>query len=203
MNSILRPKSVASPSIRPSCRSGSAIPERWHRRPRAVAVALNHLSVIERRLAQTEPAVRRSKPLLTIPTVAAQAGPDCGASHVKHAIEDGRIVWAWRIGAGKSARAETRILRHSAEHYVKTLGRAPESELTWLQVLAMVLPIGEAFPCSRLMCWWSATAALGRDLVAEGSLRAVGNASARRGRGGSQLITRDSAIEFLRTRRIL
>jgi hypothetical protein len=164
---------------------------------------LNRMSVVERRLAQTEPAARRRKPLLTIGTVAAQAGADCGAEHVKHAIEDGRIVWAWRIGAGHSARTETRILRHSAEHYAKTLGQSMEPELTWAQVLAQVLPDGQAFPCSRLMCWWSATAALGRDLIAEGSLRAVGDASPRPGRSGSQLITRASAIEFLRTRRIL
>lgn len=203
INPAPRSKSVASPSIRPSCRGDSAPPARWNRRPRAGIITLNQMSVVERRLAQTEPAARRGKPLLTIATVAAQTGPDCGARHVNHAIEDGRIVWAWRISAGKSARAETRILRHSAEHYVKTLGRTPEPEITWVQVLAIVLPVGEAFPCSRLMCWWSATAALGRDLIIEGSLRAVGDASARPGRGGSQLVTRASAIEFLRARRIL
>ena len=202
-------RETEKPAIRPTCRgqhfprADSAAPERWHRRPRAGFVLLNQMSVVERRLAQTEPAARRGKPLLTIATVAAQAGPDCGATHVKHAIEDGRIVWAWRIGAGKAARTETRILRHSAEHYVKTLGRTLEPELTWSQVVAMVLPVGEAFPCSRLMCWWSATASLGRDLIAEGSLCAVGDASPRKGRAGSQLVTRASAVEFLRTRRIL
>ena len=209
MNPNNSPIAPVRPPVRPTCRAAAARPpeaeafERAHRRPRCEGMTLNQMSVVERRLAQTEPAVRRRKPLLTIATVAAQAGADCGSDHVKHAIEDGRIAWAWRIGAGQAARSEARVLRHSAEHYAKTLGRTLEPELTWLQVLAMALPEGDAFPCSRLMCWWSATASLGRDLIAEGSLCVVGETSARRGRGGSQLVTRASAIEFLRTRRIL
>jgi len=163
---------------------------------------LRHLRLMERRLAALKLAARVRKPLLTVATVAAEVGADCSWQHVIKAIEDGRIAWAWRINAAGAVRPEIRVLRHSARHYARTLGARPEPELTWDDVLHMTLPEGRTIPCSRLMCWWSAGTDLGRNLIDEGSLRTEGGTAPRPGPGGSLLITRDSAVEFLKTRRI-
>ena len=173
------------------CRSG-----------RPLSAAGRQMRLLERRLAAVRLAARVRKPLLTVATVAAEVGADCGWHHVMRAVEEGRIVWAWRINAAHSTRNEVRILRHSARHYARTLGARPEPELSWDEVLAVALPEGEAIPCTRLMCWWSAAAELGQVLMAEGSLSSVAGTANRRGPGGSRLVTRASAIEFLKSRRI-
>lgn len=146
---------------------------------------------------------RRRKPLLTVAAVAAEVGVDCTSEQVRRAIECGQIGWAWAIGVSGSMRSEVRILRHSAEHYARTLGRTAEPALTWVEVAGMIFPgAGPAYPSAQLVNWWSADPQLGLGLIKAGYWRAVGSGGKRGGRGATPLVTRESVVEFLKQRRI-
>jgi hypothetical protein len=146
---------------------------------------------------------RRRKPLLTVAAVAAEVGVDCTSEQIRRAIESGQVGWAWAIGLSRSRRSEVRILRHSAEHYARTLGLTAEPSLTWAEVVGMILPgEGPVYPSAQLVNWWSADPQLGLGLIKAGYWRAVGSGGKRGGRGATPLVTRESVVEFLKQRRI-
>jgi hypothetical protein len=160
---------------------------------------------IQTKLAPLDREARAPKPLLSINAAAAFIGSNHDGDDVLELIDLGLIAWAWNIGSKKAERREVRVLLASVQFYARTGGKGIAPEFSWEQVLGMVLPDGGGKPVyenARLMRRWSASSELGLDLLWEKCLRVAPGCEWGRGRNGSPLFTRESVVEFLKSRRM-
>ena len=151
-----------------------------------------------------------TKPLVSLETAAAHLGGGVDVDDVLLLLEaqtadaGPALDWCWNIGSKRAARAERRILTDCLRCH---LSKEPQPARTWEQVLALVLPHDKAsdelyFSARRLLTFWSAGADLALDLIRERELRTFEGTKWHRGRGGEALVSRASAVEFLKRRRI-
>lgn len=146
------------------------------------------------------------RPVVTIKTAMGFLGADFSEDDVLGLIDSGAVEVAWNVGSISASRKEVRILAHSLDSYIRLGGVKPMQPLADSLVLKAVLPPqADGKPWIETIAFAESLligSDLANDLLREGSLIAFRGSEPRRGRGGSALITRESALQFLKQRRI-
>jgi hypothetical protein len=113
-------------------------------------------------------------------------------------IESGALTWAWDIASADAERREIRVWRECMAAELSGLPQPdPDAEA---QALATVLPPGDEIRSSQLRRRWTASQGHIQHLIDQHLLQGLN--APRRGPYGYVRISRSSAVNFLRTRRI-
>lgn len=119
------------------------------------------------------------------------------ADQVREMILSGELLWAFDIGASPVKR-EVRVLALSVDDCLaKSFQDRP-----WLEIADWILPDQAAVSAKDLAQSWSCDPDHVAALIRKKLLHRVPNTLWRRGPGGSPMIERSSAIEFLKSRRV-
>ncbi len=128
---------------------------------------------------------------------------------VEAMIDSGAIIWAWNLArqdvfATEDGKREIRILTRC----VRDLQQQQETSVTEEEAIRLVLGSRLEFAPTfirgsrlALRLWFCSTDHV-VNLCKDGSLQIAPGTSWQRGRGGSPVITWDSAAQFLKTRRM-
>jgi len=134
------------------------------------------------------------------------AGPalDLTLEEVTHACESGQLAWAFDLAVPGARRREIRIWRGSIHRWIATGGRdaGAGADIPLDQILADILP-GKHDPLtSEIKRRWMVSRDLIADLITAGAIRVSRPAAAKQGIHAASRISRSSATQFLKTRRI-
>lgn len=120
------------------------------------------------------------------------------------AIESGRLLWAFNI-AGSAAKSRlVRVLAASVQNMVdgKKLPPRPAAE-EWQQVVRTIFPTSApSIPAKEIALAWSCSTTHLINLCDQRLLRLAKGTPRHSGPGGSPLVVFESAVEFLRARRV-
>lgn len=121
------------------------------------------------------------------------------------AIGDGRLLWAFNIAGKKAKRALVRVLAVSVYKFVE--GRQPPTiseEEQWKQVQRMIFPTPglASIPAKDIVLAWNTSGTHILNLCDEGLLRLAKGTRRHSGKHGSPQVEYQSAVDFLRTRRV-
>lgn len=145
-----------------------------------------------------------------IPMEAAVVLLDRSEEEVMAAIESGGLSAAWDIGASTRERREIRIYRESLLAFLAGV-RGPEDdfvrgatpgaagEVSTLE--DRIIPHRDV-RSTELRRWWSCSNNLVRDLIILGHLTVCGGGAAASGPNAYRVLSRDSVVAFLRSRRV-
>jgi hypothetical protein len=116
-------------------------------------------------------------------------------------IDSGEIAWAWNIAARDAGRAELRILAACLPDH--TMPAAATAELPLDSVIRLVYGPKKPFIWGKdFYRFWNCDSGHLFNLIADKSLKVLPNTGWRPGRGGSPCVTWNSAVEFLKSRRV-
>ncbi|MDB6109171.1 MAG: hypothetical protein JWR69_921 [Pedosphaera sp.] len=142
-------------------------------------------------------------PLMDVAAVRGVLGAEFNQDDVLDLIDLGLLPWSWNLAVREAGRREIRVLAACVKHYQLTGGFRPFPDMTEAQVWKLILPHDKPFVESiDLATAFNATSDLLLDLIRAGLLQRVDGTECRRGRGGSPLVSRDSVVTFLKSRRI-
>jgi hypothetical protein len=155
-------------------------------------------------LATTIKPISLNRPLVSVWTVLSVTDFKT-EDEVLAAIADGRLLWAFNIAGKKAKRALVRVLAVSVYNFVE--GRLPPTiseDEQWKQVQRMIFPTPglASIPAKDVAIAWNASGTHILNLCDQGLLRLAKGTHYHSGRGGSPQVEYQSAVQFLRARRI-
>lgn len=133
----------------------------------------------------------------TLTLAGARGALGVSEDEVRGMINDGEIGWAWNIATRGAARVELRILA------------AALPDLTQPPDLALDSVVRLVYGPQRPWVWgkdfyraWNCDSGHLFNLLKDRSIKILPKTDWRRGRGGSPCVTWNSAVEFLKNRRV-
>lgn len=154
------------------------------------------------------PCVRKidlARPLVSVWTVLSLVAEFGSEDDVLAAVEDGRLLWAFDL-SGKGAKCRlVRILAASVADFVEGNQPVGASEAEqWAHIGRLALPTpAPTVPARDVALAWSISGTHLLNLCDQGLLRLAKGTPRHSGPGGSPQIERQSAMEFLKSRRVM
>ena len=124
---------------------------------------------------------------------------------VPTAIDDGRLLYAFNIAGRKAKSRRVRVLAESVCDFVegRQLPNLSEAD-EWRQVMNLIFPVpAPSIPAKEIALAWNISGTHILNLCDQKLLRVAKGSPRRTGLGGSPHVEYQSAVEFLKKRRIL
>lgn len=133
---------------------------------------------------------------------AAAAFLDSTPERVMRLIEEGIIPWAFNIGVARTHAREVRVLAKCVADVLN--GNAPgETSDDWAPVADEIIPATrESLTTAELAQAWSCDVRHLYQLIQRKELAVLNAGKIRKGPGGSAVIARKAALDFLKQRRV-